>query len=498
MVKSDFVAFYCCSFFVSERDFYMYDVAIIGSGIIGSACAYTLSQYKLKVVMVEKENDVCMGTTKANSAIIHAGFDPKPNTLMAKTNVLGNAMCKEICKKLSVPLKEIGSLVVAFDEEERKTLDTLFQRGTENGVPNMEIWSREKVLEKEPNISEKVVGALWAPTAAIVNPWEMGLAMAETAVVNGCDLKLSFEVKSIEKENDCYTLKSENDEVKAKYVINASGVNTDIVSSMAGKPNYKIVPTVGEYYLLDKSEGKTVSSVVFPCPSSKGKGVLIAPTVHGNLIVGPTATVTENREDTSNTLNGLNSIREKATKVVPNINFRQNIRNFSGVRANSTVDDFIIDFVADNFLELAGIRSPGLSSAPAIAKYATELLQEKGLACNKKDDFKDERKHIRFNELNEEERAKLVQENSSYGRIICRCETITEGEIIDAINSPIPPCSVDGIKRRAGSGMGRCQGGFCGPRVVEILAKEKGISPLEILQDANGSYILTGETKEER
>ena len=267
---------------------------------------------------------------------------------------------------------------------------------------------------------------------------------------------------------------------------------------MVGTPNYKIVPTVGEYYLLDKSEGKTVSSVVFPCPSKKGKGVLIAPTVHGNLIVGPTATVKESKEDTSNTSEGLNSIREKASKVVPNINFRQNIRNFAGIRANSTVDDFIIDFVAENFLELAGIRSPGLSSAPAIAKYAIELLQKKGLVCNKKDDFKDERKHIRFNELSEKERAELVKENSSYGRIICRCETITEGEIIDAINSPIPPCSVDGIKRRAGSGMGRCQGGFCGPRVVEILAKEKGISPLEILQDANGSYILTGETKEEK
>lgn len=476
----------------------MYDIAIIGSGIIGSACAYTLSQYKLKVVMVEKENDVCMGTTKANSAIIHAGFDPKPNTLMAKTNVPGNKMCKEICKKLSVPIKEIGSLVVAFDDEEKETLDTLFDRGIENGVLGMEIWDREKILEKEPNISEKAVAALWAPSAAIVNPWEMGLAMAETAVVNGCDLKLSFEVKSIDKEENCYLIKSENDEVRAKYVINASGVNTDAVSSMVGTPNYKIVPTVGEYYLLDKSEGKTVSSVVFPCPSKKGKGVLIAPTVHGNLIVGPTATVKESKEDTSNTSEGLNSIREKASKVVPNINFRQNIRNFAGIRANSTVDDFIIDFVAENFLELAGIRSPGLSSAPAIAKYAIELLQKKGLVCNKKDDFKDERKHIRFNELSEKERAELVKENSSYGRIICRCETITEGEIIDAINSPIPPCSVDGIKRRAGSGMGRCQGGFCGPRVVEILAKEKGISPLEILQDANGSYILTGETKEEK
>lgn len=269
------------------------------------------------------------------------------------------------------------------------------------------------------------------------------------------------------------------------------------MSALVSSPTYKIIPTAGEYYLLDKSEGNTVSSVIFPCPSKKGKGVLISPTVHGNLIVGPNAQIVSDAEDTKSTASGLAEVREKASKNVPCVNLRQNIRNFTGIRANSSVDDFIIEFRCENFLDLAGIRSPGLSSAPAIADMAVSMLSEKGLCLKKKENFIDKRKKISFKHLSESEKKALIEKNPKYGRVICRCETITEGEIIDAINSPIPPCSVDGIKRRAGSGMGRCQGGFCAPKVVEILAREKKISPLDVLQDKNGSYILINETKQE-
>lgn len=475
----------------------MYDVAIIGAGIVGTACAYRLARCKLKVALLEKENDVCMGATRANSAIIHAGYDPKPGTLMAKLNVAGNPLCKEICKKLDVPLKETGSLVLAFDDEECAEVRALFERGKQNGVPGLEIWDTEKILQKEPNIAKDVKLALWAPTAAIVNPWEMGLAMAETAVRNGCTLHRSFPVDRIAKTDSGYAIESNGKAICARFVISACGVHADEVRSLIAPAPYQIRPTAGEYYLLDKSEGKTVSCVVFQCPSKKGKGVLIAPTVHGNLIVGPTATLKDDRDDTANTAAGMKEIREKAVKSVPKVNFRQNIRNFSGVRANSSVDDFIIEFADDHFLDLAGIRSPGLTSAPAIAELAAQMLFEKGLESAEKESYIDRRTHIHFNTLDTKAREAIVREHPLYGRVICRCETVTEGEIVEAIHSPVPPCSIDGIKRRTGTGMGRCQGGFCGPRVLEILARETEIAPTEILQDANGSYILTGETKTE-
>lgn len=475
----------------------MYDVAIIGGGITGCACAYRLSRCKLKVVLLEKENDICMGATRANSAIMHAGYDPQPGTLMAKLNVQGNAMSREICKKLSVPWKDTGSLVVALADADMDTLQTLLERGRANGVPGLEIWPAEKVHEKEPNVTRAAKGALWAPTAAIVNPWEFGLAMAEVAVLNGCEVKRSFPVERIAQTADGYTLSSDDESVQAKYVINAAGVHADTVAGMVSSPNFKIEATAGEYYLLDKSEGTRVSSVIFQCPSKEGKGVLVAPTVHGNLIVGPNAVVREDPEDTADTADGLAEVRAKAVRTVPGIDFRQNIRNFAGVRANSTVEDFVIEFAQAHFLNLAGIRSPGLTSAPAIAEYAAEMLQAQGLDLTEKESYTDSRERVNFVHLSAEDRARLIAENPAYGRVICRCETVTEGEIIDAIHSPIPPVSVDGVKRRAGAGMGRCQGGFCGPRVVDILARERGVSPLEILQDKDGSFILTSRTKTE-
>lgn len=474
----------------------MYDVAIIGSGITGSACAYFLSKYRLKIAVIEKNNDVCCGTTKANSAIIHAGYDPHPETLMAKLNVKGSAMAKEICAKLDVPYNQIGSLVVAFSEEEAKTVEELFERGNANGVPDLKILNREELKEAEPMISDEALCALYAPSAAIVNPWEYGLAMAETAVRNGAEILLESEVTSIKKENGVFKITAGEKEIEAKYVINAAGVNCDDVHNMIAPPKFKVIPSAGEYYLLDKSEGKRARHVIFQCPNKDGKGVLVSPTVHGNLIVGPNADARD-KDDTSTKTRCLDFVREKAVKSVPSINFRENIRNFTGVRAATDIDDFIIEFACEGFLDLAGIKSPGLSAAPAIAELAVKMLGESGLVLEEKESFTDERTHLRFKHLSDEEKNNAVKKNSAYGRVICRCETITEGEIIDALNSPIPPVSLDGIKRRAGTGMGRCQGGFCGPKVLEIMAKYKN-EPFEaVLQDNTGSVILTGKTKSE-
>lgn len=474
----------------------MYDVAIIGSGITGSACAYFLSKYRLKIAVIEKNNDVCCGTTKANSAIIHAGYDPHPETLMAKLNVKGSAMAKEICAKLDVPYNQIGSLVVAFSEEEAKTVEELFERGNANGVPDLKILNRKELKEAEPMISDEALCALYAPSAAIVNPWEYGLAMAETAVRNGAEVLLESEVTSIKKENGVFKITAGEKEIEAKYVINAAGVNCDDVHNMIAPPKFRVIPSAGEYYLLDKSEGKRARHVIFQCPNKDGKGVLVSPTVHGNLIVGPNADARD-KDDTSTKTRCLDFVREKAVKSVPSINFRENIRNFTGVRAATEIDDFIIEFACEGFLDLAGIKSPGLSAAPAIAELAVKMLGESGLALEEKESFTDERTHLRFKHLSDEEKNNAVKKNSAYGRVICRCETITEGEIIDALNSPIPPVSLDGIKRRAGTGMGRCQGGFCGPKVLEIMAKYKN-EPFEaVLQDNTGSIILTGKTKSE-
>lgn len=474
----------------------MYDVAIVGSGITGSACAYFLSKYRLKIAVIEKNNDVCCGTTKANSAIIHAGYDPHPETLMAKLNVKGSEMAKEICAKLDVPYNQIGSLVVAFSEEETKTVEELFERGNANGVPDLKILNREELKEAEPMISDEALCALYAPSAAIVNPWEYGLAMAETAVRNGAEILLESEVTSIKKENGVFKITAGEKEIEAKYVINAAGVNCDDVHNMIAPPKFKVIPSAGEYYLLDKSEGKRARHVIFQCPNKDGKGVLVSPTVHGNLIVGPNADARD-KDDTSTKTRCLDFVREKAVKSVPSINFRENIRNFTGVRAATEIDDFIIEFACEGFLDLAGIKSPGLSAAPAIAELAVKMLGESGLALEEKESFTDERTHLRFKHLSDEEKNNAVKKNSAYGRVICRCETITEGEIIDALNSPIPPVSLDGIKRRAGTGMGRCQGGFCGPKVLEIMAKYKNEPFESILQDNTGSVILTGKTKSE-
>ena len=476
----------------------MYDVAIIGCGIVGAAAAYELSRYRLKTVVLEKDADIACGTTKANSAIIHAGYDPEPGTAMAELDVLGAKLTKEIAEKLDVHYKQIGSLVLAFDDEDMQVIKKLYENGVANGVQGVEILDGKQVLEMEPNLNSEVIGALHAPTAAIINPWEMCIAMAETAKVNGTEFRLNSPVEAIEKIENGYRITTPTGVIEAAYVVNAAGVYSDVVHNLVGEPEFKILPSKGQYYLLDKSEGEVVNHIIFQCPSKVGKGVLIAPTVHGNLIVGPDASDVEDASDVSTTQDRMDFVREVSSKSVPKINFRASIRNFAGIRAISDQPDFIIaeSKTAKNFINLAGIKSPGLTSAPAIALRCVEILEGCGLALEKKESFTDERHVVRFKELSMEEKAEIIKKDPRYGRIICRCETITEGEIVAALHSPITPVTVDGIKKRCNAGMGRCQGGFCGPRVQEIISRELNIKMEDIELNTKGSYILTGETKE--
>lgn len=476
----------------------MYDVAIIGCGIIGASAAYELSRYNLKVAVLEAMNDVANGTTKANSAILHAGYDPEPHTLMAKLNVPGVALAKELCEKLDVERREIGSFVLAFSDTEMETVKELYHRGNQNGVPGLQVLTRTQILELEPNISHEVFGALYAPSAAIVNPWEFAIALAETAVKNGVEVQLSTRVDGIQKDSDGFTISTSKGNVNAKYILNAAGVYADKVHEMVGGSGFKTVYNAGEYYMMDKTQGGLVDKVVFQCPSEAGKGVLVSPTVHGNLIVGPNAVDVQQGDDVGNTAAGLDFVRRLSVKSVPSINFRDSIRNFAGVRANTNRPDFIIEESQQckDFINLAGIKSPGLSSAPAIGKMAVDLLRGCGLKTTEKANFIDTRHRIKFRELSSGEKDKAIAANSLYGRVICRCETVTEGEIVEAIHRPIVPTTIDAIKRRCNAGMGRCQGGFCGPRVHEILSRELGVPLMDIQMDEDGSFILVNPTKE--
>ncbi len=474
----------------------MYDVLIIGCGITGAAMAYELSKYHLSVAVLERENDVATGATKANSAILHAGYDPEPGSLMARLNVRGVALAGELCAALDVPYRQIGSLVLAFTEEERDTLAGLLRRGHSNGVTGLALLTGDEARAMEPNLSPAVLAALHAPTAAICSPWEYCLALAETAVRNGAEIHLESPVTAIGGIAGGWRVETPGRVFEGRFVVNAAGVFADKIHDLAAPHTFSIYPSRGQYYLLDKCEGERVGRVMFQCPNQQGKGVLVAPTVHGNLIVGPNAEAVTG-ENTATTAGGLSFVRETAQKSAPGIDFRSSIRNFAGVRAHADGGDFIIGEAdgAPGFFDLAGICSPGLSAAPAIAEYAAGLMARAGLALTPKQHFISTRRRVRFHGLSPAQKAALVAESPAYGRVICRCETVTEGEILAALNSPIPPRSVDGVKRRVGAGMGRCQGGFCAPRIVEILCRELGLTPDQIPQERANSQMLFGQTK---
>jgi len=474
-----------------------YDIAIIGAGVCGCAAAFELSKYDVSLVLIEREPDVSMGTTKANSGIIHAGFDAEPGTLMAEYNVKGAEMMPELAKKLSVEYDQIGSLVVAFDQADQKTLKTLFERGVQNGV-QVELIGKERLHEMEPNLSERAIEALWAPEAGIISPWDLCLALAETAVKNGCDLMLESPVTGMKRENGSWKLEVGEKTITARCVINAAGLFADKVAEMADAEAFEIKPVKGQYYLLDRSQGTVFSHVMFQCPSAAGKGVLVSPTVTGNLLVGPDAAAQVSRTDLGTDKAALAYVKERADVDTDAVNYRENIRNFAGLRAYSDHNDFIIgpDKKAENFINIAGMKSPGLTSAAAIAADMPDMVRGFGLELKSKKKFTSTREKVRFASANEAERRALIAKNPAYGRIVCRCNTITEGEVLDALHAPIPPKTLDGVKRRCGTGMGRCQGGFCSPLVHELISRELGIPYEKVEKEKAGSYIVTGPTKE--
>lgn len=483
-----------------ETENFIYDVAIIGGGVVGCLIARELSKYNISIMLLEKEADISSGTSKGNSAIVHAGFDAEEGSLKAKLNVMGCQMMPEIARELSVPFVKNGSLVCAFSEYEREHLKVLRARGKLNGVEKLNIIGKERLAKLEPNLSPDVVAALYAPDAGIVGPYELAVAAAENACANGAKIRLEFEVSEIKKIEDViYVYSADGECVKTKFLINSAGLYSDVIADMCGDGNnYRIIPRRGEYMLMDRKLGKSVSHTLFSVPSDKGKGILVSPTVDGNLILGPNANEVE-RDDTDTTSEGLSEVQEGAMRLVPSINPRLVITSFAGVRSTPANHDFNIEMSKNmkNVLHLVGIESPGLASSPAIALYVVYLMCKSGFSPLPKENFNPVRvKNKPFREMSAMERVEAVKENKLYSKVICRCETVTEAEIVNAAHSLCPASNLDAVKRRTRAGMGRCQGGFCSPRVVEILARELEIPMTEVTKKGRSSYILSGKTKE--
>ena len=445
----------------------IYDVIIIGAGVTGAAVARELSRYKAEICVLERGEDVCSGTSKANSAIVHAGYDCVPGSMMAKMNVRGNAMMTDLCKELDIPFDRNGSLVVCIDKDELPGLKELYDRGVKNGVPGLKLLSREEAKEMEPNLSDLTQGALYAETAGIICPFRLNIAMAESA------------------------------NYKAKAVVNAAGVYADFFHNMVSAKKIHITPRRGDYFLLDKTTGGFVKHTIFPQPTKLGKGILVAPTIHGNTLVGPTAIDIEDKEAVATTQEGFDEILKKSSMYVTNAPVRQVITSFAGLRAHEDNHEFILGEPEDApfFFDCAGIESPGLTSSPAIGEYMGEMISSK-FGFEKKENWIAGRKDVlKPSELSLEERNELIKKEPAYGRIICRCESITEGEILDAIHRPLGARSLDGVKRRTRAGMGRCQAGFCSPRVMEILQRELNIPLEEVRKNDAGSYLVLEKTK---
>lgn len=474
----------------------MFEFAVIGAGVIGGMVARELTKYTESVCILEKGNDVALGATRANSAIVHAGYDAYVGSLKAKMNVRGSKMMAEVCRQLGVKYKNNGSLVVGFNDEDEQTLLGLCERGKTNGVDGVRVIYRDEILKLEPNIGDEVTVALHAPTGAIVCPYELCMASVGNAMDNGASLKTSFKVTKIENIDGGYRVYSDGDYIDAKWVINCAGLYSDEISAMVGVDSFTIRPRRGEYMLLDREVGGHITHTVFRCPSKMGKGVLVSPTVDGNLLVGPTAEDIDDKEDTKTTAAGLAKVRALASAQVARIDFSKVITSFTGLRATGSTGDFVINIPKAGFVNVGGIESPGLSSAPAIAEYVVELLSEAGYKAEARSDFNGTRRPMHFfSHLSVEEKNALIKERPEYAHVICRCETITEGEILDAIRTNPRPTDVDGIKRRTRASMGRCQGGFCTPYIIELLASEMSVDYTAVTKFGGNSYINFGKTK---
>jgi len=484
----------------------MYDICIIGAGIVGCFIARDLSKRELTVLLLEKESDVASGGSMSNSAIIHAGDDPKDGTLKADMNVRGSRIYEDICRDLGVAFVRTSALVAAASSEEEKTLMERYGRAVARGIP-AEILTREEALQREPNLSDQVTRAMELPTTGIICPWEVTTALAEEAVMNGVELFLEEKVIKIENhpaaaaDHSYFTICTEKNSYEAKWIINCAGLYADRIYAMVSlkDPNpIAIIPRRGEYFVIDKLKNPIVKRVIYPVPSKAGKGILATPTVDGNLLVGPNALDVEDCDGVNTTYEGLSHVLGKIPKTVKNIPMNKMIRQFAGLRSRGRSEDFVIEEADDvrQFVNVACIDSPGLSSAPVISEYVIENILSRTFSMPMKKEFLHRRRTVSLRLMSESERDKLAAENPAFANIVCRCEQITEGEILDVIHRPVGARTVKGVKKRARPGMGRCQGGFCEPRIIEILARELGITKTDVTYDGKDSPLLLGETKD--
>ncbi|HJG95493.1 MAG TPA: NAD(P)/FAD-dependent oxidoreductase [Romboutsia timonensis] len=468
----------------------MKDIIVIGAGVVGCAIARELSKYNLDVLVVDKNEDVAEGISKANSGIIHGGYNEKKGTLKAKLNLEGNKMMDELSKELQFPFKRNGALVLAFNEEELDKIKNLKANGDELGVEGLEILNKKEVIELENNINSDVVGALHVKTSGIVSPYEMTLAFAENAVENGVEFKLGQAVKNIKREDNIYKLTLDNDKnLEAKMIINASGLGGAYLNNLINEVKYEISPVKGEYCLFDKVAGGMCKKTLFQVPSKLGKGVLVTPTVDGNLLLGPNAKADGG---VSTSRSGIDEIMEKSKKTIKELPFARVLNTFSGLRPKVEGEDFIIEEAKDNpnFINVIGIDSPGLTAAPAIATYIIDLISDK-IKLTKKENFKSTReKMIRMADLSIEEKNKLIKENPSYGKMVCKCEFVTEGEIIDSIKRPLGATTLDGVKRRTRAMMGGCQGTGCMIPISMILSKTLNIDISQVNKNSKSSTVV--------
>ena len=478
----------------------IFDVVIVGAGVIGGMLARELSKYKLSVCILEKENDVAMGASRANSGIIHGGYDPIPGTLKATLNSQGVELLFDAAKELNVPYKRNGSMVCAFSAEEEMLIHELYKQGQENGILGLNILSGDEARAIEPNLSTAVTKVLHIVNAGIICPYELTIAAVGNAMDNDAVLLRNFMVCSISRENDIFTVTSAGgQQVQCRFLVNCAGGYSDSIARMVGDDFFTIISRAGEYMLLDKAEGNRVNHTLFQCPTAAGKGILVSPTVDGNLLVGPTAKVVENPDSNDTTAAGLAEVERLAAKSVPSVNFRQVITSFTGVRASTKGGEFILkasDSVA-GLIHAGGIDSPGLTCCVSIAKYLTNILKEQGLSLEEKETWNGHREDPHtFRAMCDEEKNAYIQEHPEYGKIVCRCETVTEGEILHAIRSNPPAMDIDAVKRRTRSGMGRCQGGFCGPYVMELISKELSIPMEQVTKSGGNSHMVIGRIGE--
>ena len=478
----------------------MFDVVIIGAGVIGGMLARELSRYELSVCLLEKENDVAMGATKANSGIVHGGYDPVPGTLKARLNSIGVEMLFQAAKELNVSIRRNGSMVCAFGTQaEHDLLEELYAQGQQNNIPDLRIISGDEARKLEPNLSKEVSQVLHVPNAGIVCPYGLTIAAVGNAMDNGVILKRNFSVVVIEKE-DVFTVSSASGEkVRGKYLVNCAGGYSDVIAAMAGDPCFTVIPRAGEYMLLDKAEGSRVSHTLFQCPTADGKGILVSPTVHGNLLTGPTAVKVETPDSRDTTAAGLAVVEKLSAKSVPSVDFRQVITSFTGVRASTAGGEFILKAseTVPGLVHAGAIDSPGLTCCVSIAKYLVDILKNEGLSLKEKQNWNPYRKNMHaFAEMTDEEKNAVIQRNPAYGKIICRCEQISEGEILEALRTEPVALDIDGVKRRTRSGMGRCQGGFCGSYVMELISRELGIPMESVTKCGPGSNMIIGRIGE--